>query len=153
MGKSEGRGRKEAMQRWFLPLLASVSIIAGSGALTGGIVSAYSSGAITVREIADFEKLMKDIEFDMNEMQATIVFEETGPALDYATRLLESFGLVENFFIARGSADAVGWSREYKGLATGIAAYIRAGQFDEAYRVSLEFSEACEVCHDVYRPL
>lgn len=152
MGKTVEQGPKVVALRWLLPLVATVGIIGASGMLTGGLVSAYSSGT-TVSQIADFEKLMKEIEFDMNEMQATIVFEEADSALVYAARLLESFTQVENFFIARSNIDAVEWSREYGGMAAAIASSIQGGQFAEAYDISLRFSADCEVCHDIYRPL
>jgi len=102
----------------------------------------------------DFEALMEGVEFDLNEMQASISLEETESAIELAGRLEQAFAQMEGFFADWGYAeDAVLSSQQYQERSRRVVELLKAGDFNKAYDVSVEFSDHCKACHDNYKPL
>ncbi len=102
----------------------------------------------------DFEELMEGVEFNLNEMQTSISLEEKEPAIKLANELKASFHKMEGFFAAWGYADdAVKSTQEYQQRADRVVELINTDKFNEAYEVSVEFSNHCKACHDNYKPL
>ncbi|HWK52893.1 MAG TPA: hypothetical protein VNR18_00850 [Hyphomicrobiales bacterium] len=102
----------------------------------------------------DFEELMEAVEFDLNEMQASISLEEPDSAIELANRLEQAFGRIEGFFAGWGYAeDAVLSAQQYQERARHVVELIEHGDYNQAYEVSVEFSNHCKACHDNYKPL
>lgn len=102
----------------------------------------------------DFEELMEGVEFDLNEMQASISLEEPESAIELAERLEQAFAQMEAFFASWGYAeDAVLSTQQYQERARRVVELIKAGDYNKAYDVSVEFSDHCKACHDNYKPL
>ena len=102
----------------------------------------------------DFEALMEGVEFDLNEMQASISLEEDAAAIELASKLEAAFHQMEGFFEEWGYAeDAVLSSQQYQERSRRVVELIKAGDYNGAYDVSVEFSDHCKACHDNYKPL
>ncbi|MDR2213004.1 MAG: hypothetical protein LBE21_05190 [Pseudomonadales bacterium] len=102
----------------------------------------------------NFEELMEGVEFDLNEMQASISLEENASAIDYAHKLEQAFKKMEGFFAGWDYAeDAVLSTQQYQERARRVVELIEGGDYNQAYEVSVEFSDHCKACHDNYKPL
>jgi len=102
----------------------------------------------------DFEKLMENVEFNANELQTSIVFEDVDAGVKLATELRDSFSKVEGFFAEWGYAnDAVEYSQQYQERAEKIIHSLQEENFARASDEALEFTKACKACHDQYKPL
>jgi hypothetical protein len=122
--------------------------------LAGATLLSLSGFADAGKPDFDFEQLMEDVELELNEMQASISLEDDGDAILRAGRLAEAFKLIEDFFAGWGYADdAVLSSQQYQERARRVIALVEAGRHNEAYDVSVEFSQHCKACHDNYKPL
>lgn len=102
----------------------------------------------------NFEELMEKIEFDANELQTAIVFEDVEAGVLLATELRDAFSKIEGFFAGWGYADdAVEYSQKYQKRAEGIIQSLQEKNFTGASDQTLEFSKDCKACHDRYKPL
>jgi hypothetical protein len=102
----------------------------------------------------DFEALMENVEFELNEMQASISLEDPADAVERAGRLEQAFRQIEDFFAGWGYAeDAVLSAQQYQERARRVVDLLDAKDFSTAYEVSVEFSDNCKACHDNYKPL
>lgn len=102
----------------------------------------------------DFEALMENVEFELNEMQASISLEDSADAIERAGRLEKAFKQIEDFFAGWGYAnDAVLSAQQYQDRSRRVVELLNAGDFMQAYDVSVEFSDHCKACHDNYKPL
>ncbi|MES2626128.1 MAG: hypothetical protein V4628_12670 [Pseudomonadota bacterium] len=102
----------------------------------------------------DFEELMEKVEFNANELQTSIVFEDVDAGVQLATELRDAFSKIEGFFAEWGYAnDAVEYSQQYQARAEKIIASLKEKNFTGASDQALEFTKACKACHDNYKPL
>lgn len=102
----------------------------------------------------NFEELMENVEFNLNEMQASISLQDKADAVKRSQEIKDAFNLIERFFASWGYAeDAVASAQEYQQRSDRIVALLDADDFNGAYDVSVEHSNHCKSCHDNYKPL
>jgi hypothetical protein len=118
------------------------------------VLCAASRILIAAEADFNFEELMESVEFNANELQSSIVFEDVDASIAYANELNSAFAKIEGFFAGWGYADdAVGYSKDYQQRAAVIIENLQAKNFESAYNEAVEFSKHCKACHDRYKPL
>ena len=103
--------------------------------------------------ILDFDIWMRKIEKRSQDVQRNIAKQDAGAIVADAKEIEALYQLMEDYFANEGKADdAVKFSKEGKELAASIVQSVEKNDYDTAFKAALGISQACNNCHDVYKP-
>jgi hypothetical protein len=106
------------------------------------------------QSVDDFDAWMRTIDEKNQSVQRNIAAKDANAATDDARTLQDTFKLVEDFWVHRGTApDAVDLAKEAQARAADVAKAVAEKDFDRASSQSIKVAETCTACHRLYRPL
>ncbi|WP_124540428.1 hypothetical protein [Piscinibacter terrae] len=103
--------------------------------------------------VLDFDVWMRAIDKRSVAVQKSIARRDAVAARADAQEIERLYALMQTYFVDAGNAsDAVQISRDGKDLASSITGLVDAQDFDGASQAALRIAQACNDCHDAYKP-
>jgi cytochrome c556 len=102
-------------------------------------------------EEAVFDQVMKRVGPAFSSLGKAVAGSDAAAAADNATTLGAAFTEAEAFWKARGTADALAWTRGARTHVTALERAAAAGSWDQARASAGELGKVCQACHAAYR--
>lgn len=121
--------------------------------LAAGLAAIVLAPVVYAASVLDFDVWMRAIDKRSVDVQKNIARRDAAAARADAQEIERLYALMETFFADAGNApDAVQISRDGKDLAAFITGLVDAQDFDGAGQAARRIAQACNDCHDAYKP-
>ncbi len=113
-------------------------------------IMAVSAVSVMAQSEADYQGYMKTIGGANGSLGKNLAAKSADAAAD-AKKIQDTLKMVEAFWKAKGTDDAVGFAQKGQSIAAMVAADVAAGDFDKATADQKTFGTACGACHMAHR--
>lgn len=102
-------------------------------------------------EEAAFDGVMKRVGPAFSSLGKAVAGSDAATAAENTKALADAFAEAEAFWKARGTADALAWTRDARRHVTALERATAAGNWDQGKAAAGELGRVCQTCHNAYR--
>jgi len=118
-----------------------------------GVLATLGDGSWAA-SVLDFDIWMGKLDKRTQAVHRSLSRRDAEAAVSEARQIEEIYRLIEDYFVKEGDkADAVRLSQQGRASAGEIVRSVGRRDFEAAFVAALSITQACDTCHDAYKPL